>query len=161
MLALIDCLQSLAIVALQPGYTKPTIVDDDMLHIVNGRHPMVEAVRSDPFVPNTVMIGSVSRPSQWPRDCSLSIYLPHNRAILEQRSSPVRGCFHLIWTSCSSRCRTQHERQKHLLSHGSPGGSSYNRRGSFDSQFRRSRFWLRLVHTSLLLLSRCLCTTPF
>ncbi|KAG8884457.1 Mismatch repair protein msh3 [Tulasnella sp. 331] len=45
-------------VAVQPGYTKPVISDDmDTLQVVEGRHPMVEAVRPDPFVPNTVMLG--------------------------------------------------------------------------------------------------------
>ncbi|KAG8968832.1 Mismatch repair protein msh3 [Tulasnella sp. 425] len=56
-LATADCLQSLAVVAVQPGYRKPNIIDDDKLEIVDGRHPMAEAVRSDPFVPNSVTIG--------------------------------------------------------------------------------------------------------
>lgn len=55
-----DCLRSLSLVANQPGYTKPVITDDvDVLQVVEGRHPMVEAVRSDPFVPNTIMMGGV------------------------------------------------------------------------------------------------------
>lgn len=58
---ILDCLRSLSIVATQPGYTKPVISDDaDVLQVVEGRHPMVEAVRPDPFVPNTVMLGGVS-----------------------------------------------------------------------------------------------------
>lgn len=56
-----DCLQSLAVVAVQPGYRKPNIVDEDKLVIVDGRHPMAEAVRPDPFVPNSVVMGEVSR----------------------------------------------------------------------------------------------------
>lgn len=55
-----DCLQSLAVVAVQPGYRKPNIIDDDKLEIIDGRHPMAEAVRSDPFVPNSVIVGGVS-----------------------------------------------------------------------------------------------------
>ncbi|KAG9018923.1 Mismatch repair protein msh3 [Tulasnella sp. 427] len=56
-LAIADCLQSLAVVAIQPGYRKPDIVEEDKLSIVDGRHPMAEAVRPDPFVPNSVVMG--------------------------------------------------------------------------------------------------------
>ncbi|KAH7889258.1 muts domain V-domain-containing protein [Phlebopus sp. FC_14] len=59
-LAVADCLLSLAHVALQDGYTRPELTDDDVLEIVDGRHPMVEALRSDPFVPNTITIGGTS-----------------------------------------------------------------------------------------------------
>ncbi|KAF9466351.1 DNA mismatch repair protein MSH3 [Collybia nuda] len=55
--AIADCLLSLALVALQENYVRPDFTDDDTLEIVDGRHPMVEALRSDPFVPNTVEMG--------------------------------------------------------------------------------------------------------
>lgn len=55
--ALADCLLSLALVALQENYVRPLFTDDDTLEIVDGRHPMVEALRSDPFVPNTIEMG--------------------------------------------------------------------------------------------------------
>ncbi|KAJ7740749.1 muts domain V-domain-containing protein [Mycena maculata] len=55
-LATADCLISLAQVALRDSYVKPQFIDDaDTLEIVDGRHPMVEALRSDPFVPNTIL----------------------------------------------------------------------------------------------------------
>lgn len=56
-LAVADCLLSLARVALQEGYVRPEFVEDDVLELVEGRHPMVEALRSDPFVPNTIKMG--------------------------------------------------------------------------------------------------------
>ncbi|KDQ59554.1 hypothetical protein JAAARDRAFT_625109 [Jaapia argillacea MUCL 33604] len=56
-LATADCLLSLASVAVQPGYVRPKFTEDDTLEIVEGRHPMVEALRSDPFVPNSVKMG--------------------------------------------------------------------------------------------------------
>lgn len=56
-LAIGDCLLSLALVGLQPGYVKPDICDDTILEIVNGRHPIVESLSSDPFIPNSVCIG--------------------------------------------------------------------------------------------------------
>lgn len=56
-LATADCLLSLAHVALQENYVRPSFTDDDTLEIVDGRHPMVESLRSDPFVPNTIQMG--------------------------------------------------------------------------------------------------------
>ncbi|KAG5728291.1 DNA mismatch repair protein MSH3 [Termitomyces sp. T112] len=56
-LATADCLLSLAQVALQENYVRPTFTDNDALEIIDGRHPMVEALRPDPFVPNTVVMG--------------------------------------------------------------------------------------------------------
>jgi len=58
-LAIVDCLFSLALVAVQEGYVRPTFCDDgeDTLEIVDGRHHMVEAIRDAPFVPNSVVMG--------------------------------------------------------------------------------------------------------
>lgn len=56
-LATADCLLSLALVALQDGYVRPQFTEEDTLEIVEGRHPMVEVLRSDPFVPNTIRMG--------------------------------------------------------------------------------------------------------
>ncbi len=64
-LAVADCLFSLAQVAAQEGYTRPEFVDrkegegaeNDVLEIVEGRHPMIEALRTAPFVPNSVRMG--------------------------------------------------------------------------------------------------------
>ncbi|EGN95451.1 hypothetical protein SERLA73DRAFT_59941 [Serpula lacrymans var. lacrymans S7.3] len=56
-LAIADCLLSFAQVALQDGYVRPQFTDEDKLEIIEGRHPMVEALRSDPFVPNSIDMG--------------------------------------------------------------------------------------------------------
>ena len=53
-LALADCLLSLALRAVEDGYARPEFTDDDVLEIVEGRHPMIEALRDSPFVPNTI-----------------------------------------------------------------------------------------------------------
>ncbi|KAJ7694222.1 muts domain V-domain-containing protein [Mycena rosella] len=63
-LAAADCLMSLAQVASRDNYVKPQFTDredEDTLEIVNGRHPMVEALRSDPFVPNTILFSKKGR----------------------------------------------------------------------------------------------------
>ncbi|KAF8557342.1 hypothetical protein OG21DRAFT_1505567 [Imleria badia] len=59
-LAIADCLLSLAHIALQDGYVRPELTDEDILDIVDARHPMVEALRSDPFVPNSLSMGGES-----------------------------------------------------------------------------------------------------
>jgi DNA mismatch repair protein MSH3 len=51
-LATLDALLSLAVLASQPGYVKPTFVDGTELHITGGRHPMVEQLLLDSYVPN-------------------------------------------------------------------------------------------------------------
>jgi DNA mismatch repair protein MSH3 len=57
-LATIDCLLSLALVAMRNDYVKPQFtVEEDVLEIVDGRHPIVETLREDPFVPNSVVLG--------------------------------------------------------------------------------------------------------
>ena len=53
-LALLDCLLSLAEVAQQPGYCKPTFTSTPGISINQGRHPMVEQLLLDAFVPNDV-----------------------------------------------------------------------------------------------------------
>ncbi|CAK4013868.1 DNA mismatch repair msh3 [Lecanosticta acicola] len=57
-LALLDCLLSHAEIAQQPGYCKPTFRDEPGISIAAGRHPMVEQVLPDPFVPNDVRLSS-------------------------------------------------------------------------------------------------------
>jgi DNA mismatch repair protein MutS len=54
-LAGLDAYTSLAEVALMYRYVRPQLSSDDDLHIVAGRHPVVELVqREEPFVPNDI-----------------------------------------------------------------------------------------------------------
>ncbi|KPI45500.1 DNA mismatch repair protein msh3 [Cyphellophora attinorum] len=53
-LATIDCLMSLANVASQPGYTKPSFVNRTRINIQGARHPMIEQLLLDAYVPNDV-----------------------------------------------------------------------------------------------------------
>ena len=57
-LALLDCLLSLADVASQPGYCKPQFAEDIGIDIEGGRHPMVEQLLLDAFVPNDIHLSS-------------------------------------------------------------------------------------------------------
>jgi DNA mismatch repair protein MSH3 len=56
-LAVADCLLSLALVA-QAGYVKPEFSDENVFEVVEGRHPMLEELHSDPFVPNDCHMGA-------------------------------------------------------------------------------------------------------
>jgi DNA mismatch repair protein MSH3 len=55
-LAVLDCLLSLAAVALLPGYTKPEFVDDGGIEVIAARHPMVEQILVDSYVPNDIQL---------------------------------------------------------------------------------------------------------
>ncbi len=57
----IDALVSLAQVAAERGYARPTVADSERLHIRNGRHPIVEATQPQiPFVPNDTELDTAS-----------------------------------------------------------------------------------------------------
>ena len=57
-LALVDCLLSLADVAALPDYVKPTFCDEYRVNITQGRHPMVEQLLTDTYIPNDVRLSS-------------------------------------------------------------------------------------------------------
>ncbi len=57
-----DCLSALAELAVQRRYVRPQIVEDGRLEIRDGRHPVLDQVLADSFVPNdTLMIGDDAR----------------------------------------------------------------------------------------------------
>lgn len=53
----LDALTSLADVASLPGYTRPTLTDEDAVVLRGFRHPVLEALRPLPYVPNDVTLG--------------------------------------------------------------------------------------------------------
>ena len=57
-LATLDCLLSLATVAGQPGYIKPEYTDETCIAVKQGRHPMVEQLLLDTYVPNNTDLAS-------------------------------------------------------------------------------------------------------
>lgn len=62
-LAHLDVFRSLAEVAAREGYSRPTLTDDDMLIIKDGRHPVVEKLLDDGgrYIPNDTHFDSMSR----------------------------------------------------------------------------------------------------
>ena len=59
-LATLDCLLSLATVAAQPGYVKPCFVDDTRIEVTGARHPMVEQLLLDAYVPNDIALSAAA-----------------------------------------------------------------------------------------------------
>ncbi|KAI4168224.1 MAG: hypothetical protein LQ343_006552 [Gyalolechia ehrenbergii] len=57
-LATLDCLISLAAVANQPGYVKPQFSDETCIMVHQGRHPMVEQLLLDAYVPNDTVLAT-------------------------------------------------------------------------------------------------------
>jgi DNA mismatch repair protein MSH3 len=57
-LATLDCLLSLATIAAQPGYVKPSFTNDTRIEVKGARHPMVEQLLLDTYVPNDIALSS-------------------------------------------------------------------------------------------------------
>jgi DNA mismatch repair protein MutS len=58
-LAELDCLACLAELAVKQGYVRPKIVEESILEIFEGRHPVLDAMSAKgKFVPNDSMLGS-------------------------------------------------------------------------------------------------------
>ncbi|MDJ0802241.1 MAG: DNA mismatch repair protein MutS [Desulfobacterales bacterium] len=54
-LAVIDCIANLAEIAVQHDYTRPTLNRDGVIHIDDGRHPVIEKmIAGERFVPNSI-----------------------------------------------------------------------------------------------------------
>jgi len=57
-LATIDVLYSLSILAQLPRYIRPEVVDDNLLDIREGRHPVAETTLTENFIPNDTLLDS-------------------------------------------------------------------------------------------------------
>ncbi|HEY8548855.1 MAG TPA: DNA mismatch repair protein MutS, partial [Vicinamibacterales bacterium] len=60
-LAALDVLSTLGEVATLYDYTKPLMSEDGDLTVVDGRHPVVERMSSEPFVPNDLHLNGTTR----------------------------------------------------------------------------------------------------
>ncbi len=57
-IAAVDVVSSLAAVAEQNGYTMPVVDNSDILEIKEGRHPVIELLVNDSFVPNDTYLNT-------------------------------------------------------------------------------------------------------
>ncbi len=55
-IARLDVLCSFAEVAVKQRYTRPIVDTSDVIHIKDGRHPVVESLQNTPFVPNDTLL---------------------------------------------------------------------------------------------------------
>jgi DNA mismatch repair protein MutS len=60
-LAELDAYCSLAQVAGERGYVRPSFVEESVVEIVDGRHPVMEALLGSSFVPNDLRVGAGAR----------------------------------------------------------------------------------------------------
>lgn len=92
-IATLDCLVSFATVSKERGYCRPQIVgEDEPLCIVDGRHPVVEALSSERFVPNDTELGGETRTMviTGPNMAGKSTYMRQNALIVLMAQM---GCF--------------------------------------------------------------------
>ena len=101
-LAEIDALVSLARVAVERGYVKPEVVEEAVLEIRDGRHPVLEQVLGSEFVPNDVALGGEDGPriaiitgpnmagkSTYIRQVALQVLMAHMGSWIPARSATV------------------------------------------------------------------------
>lgn len=60
-LSRLDCLLSLASVALLPGYCKPEFSSETEIQVVGGRHPMVEQIQTEGYIPNATSLSTTNK----------------------------------------------------------------------------------------------------
>ncbi|MGH9915293.1 MAG: DNA mismatch repair protein MutS, partial [Pyrinomonadaceae bacterium] len=59
-LAMLDSLSALGETAVRRSYVRPVLHESDELEIASGRHPMIEAVNTSPFIPNDIYLNNSS-----------------------------------------------------------------------------------------------------
>jgi DNA mismatch repair protein MutS len=55
-IARLDVLSSLAELAAQRNYFRPVVDNEDRIHVVEGRHPVIEKTSPEPFIPNDTLV---------------------------------------------------------------------------------------------------------
>lgn len=62
-IARVDCLQSMARIAVERGYTRPVVDDSTIIEIKQGRHPVIETLMpiGEEYIPNDVMLDNDSQ----------------------------------------------------------------------------------------------------
>lgn len=100
-IALLDCLLSLAHVAVQNDYTRPVFCDNNRYEIIESRHPVVERLMTkERFVPNDVLFNDEQRTiiitgpnmagkSTYMRQIALIVLMAHIGCFVPARSAKV------------------------------------------------------------------------
>ncbi len=98
----VDCLYSLAKVAVDNNYNKPTITTDSNINIVAGRHPIVEKVlKTEDFIPNDCRLNNsdqrtmiltgpnMAGKSTYMRQVALITYMAHIGSFVPAQSAEI------------------------------------------------------------------------
>ena len=101
-LALLDCLVSFATVAKERRYVRPKILDaGEKLQITEGRHPVVEAISKERFVPNDTLLDNdenscaiitgpnMAGKSTYMRQVALIVIMAHIGAFVPAKSAEI------------------------------------------------------------------------
>jgi len=100
--AQLDVLASLAQCAAEYGYVKPEVDDSTDLHIVDGRHPVLDVLdQGEPFVPNDVLLGgeenrvliitgpNMAGKSTYIRQVALLVLMAHAGSFIPAKSARI------------------------------------------------------------------------
>ncbi len=102
--ALLDVLVSLAQVAKENKYCRPKMVDEGELKIEEGRHPVVEAISRERFVPNDCLLDSeenrtmvitgpnMAGKSTYLRQIALTVFMAHIGSFVPAKSAQIPLC---------------------------------------------------------------------
>lgn len=101
-IALLDCLVALATVAKENKYCRPVMVDyEEPLKIAEGRHPVVETISKDRFVPNDTLLDcdenrtmiltgpNMAGKSTYMRQTALIVLMAHMGSFVPARSAQI------------------------------------------------------------------------
>lgn len=99
----LDVLACFAKRAVRHRYVRPVITDEPLLHIVNGRHPVLDEVLGDQFVPNDVELGkdatlalitgpNMAGKSTYIRQAALLTLLAHTGCFVPAQSATIGLC---------------------------------------------------------------------
>ena len=99
--AMLDCLTALASLARESNYCRPRILPEGgQLHISEGRHPVVEALSKERFVPNDTQLGgdtttmvitgpNMAGKSTYMRQTALIVLLAHLGSFVPARAAEI------------------------------------------------------------------------
>lgn len=99
----LDVLASFAKRAIRHRYVRPTISDEPILEIVNGRHPVLDEVLGEQFVPNDIELGkdktlalitgpNMAGKSTYIRQAALLTLLAHTGSFVPAQSATIGLC---------------------------------------------------------------------
>lgn len=103
-IARIDVLQSFADVSYKNGYIKPNINNSGDINIKNGRHPVVELISSESFIPNDVKLDisdnrlaiitgpNMAGKSTYMRQCALLVLMSQIGCFIPAESAEIGVC---------------------------------------------------------------------